>query len=973
MKLLTTLLIMSASGLLLSALLYVLGRLFFRRLSPSIYYYAWLIVLLRFVLPVPSLVPPVENDAASPVQTVVQTMDEELRRPRGVMTGGWTGNPGYVIGDGTQANPSVHSEDFESLEKRVELRRQLTELADIFTEPAFYIAVWLFGFGVYSINALISTRRFRRLLFGELESAENWEYELLKRLCPHRTPALYRCKALSSPILIGLVNPRLILPQKSSSRERLEHILRHELTHYRRGDLLYKHFALLVSALHWFNPFMPLIRQEIERSCELSCDERVLLNMDASGRKSYGETLLRCAADNALPAALAVSSFSVQKRHLKERLEQVLNIKKKGPMAIIASILVLALLCGCGAVAGPAQSGEDAPAPAPTPEPVPAVVTGAEDTPEAKPVDGVEVHSVDTVDEFLSAIGPDRVISMAEGSYVLSMAKDYGSGSSDWYYWREIYDGYELVIRNVTNLSIMSEAPSTAEDPAVLLLTEPRYANVLYLESCADISFGGLSVGHIEGGLCSGGVLYLSACDKVSVDNCKLFGCGTVALQCLDCDGLLVENSRLTDCSNNALSAQYSRAIVIRSCDIDLNGAMPYLFSFSSCEDSIIADCSIGGGNNGQALLYAAGSRNISLLSSQIHDNSFDCLFSLPSGSTVTVDGCEFDYGGRYGNIATENTVIDTEGNILDDAALEAMEHEEIDYEMPGDKVVDYAEGSVHVSTVDELLAAIAPNVTIYLEEGDYDLSSATEYGGYGNDYYSWEERHDGPSLLIFNCDNLSIIGAGKDKSNIYALPRYADVFSFNNCNNLKLSGFTAGHFEEPGYCSGDVIKIQRSEGVKMEELGLFGCGYIGIRASDCKNMSVKDCDIYECTGSGLIIGSCEGFEMEGCTVRDTGSVGMFIRACDGARIIDSGFARLCQDDGSRSSVYAAILSSSNVEVEGCSFFEGEDKSGVVFDNCKSVEVEKCSSDIPGFAFRAYNESGVHIDGVPLENSQGNW
>ena len=214
MKLLTTLLIMSASGLLLSALLYLLGRLFFRRLSPGIYYYAWLIVLLRFVLPVPSLVPPVEKEAASPVQTVAQTMDEELRRPRGVVIGGWTGNPGYVIGDDTPANPNLHSEDFESLEKRVELRRQLSELADIFTEPAFYIAVWAFGFGVYALNALISTRRFRRLLFGELESAENWEYELLKRLCPRRTPALYRCKALSSPILIGLVNPRLILPQK---------------------------------------------------------------------------------------------------------------------------------------------------------------------------------------------------------------------------------------------------------------------------------------------------------------------------------------------------------------------------------------------------------------------------------------------------------------------------------------------------------------------------------------------------------------------------------------------------------------------------------------------------------------------------------------------------------------------------------------------------------------------------------------
>ena len=147
MKFLTTLLIMSASGLLLSALLYIMGRLFFRKLSPSIYYYAWLIVLLRFILPIPSLVPPVEEEVSSPVQTVAHTMAEELRRPRGVVIGYWTGNPGYVIGDDTPANPNLHSEDFETLEKRVELRRSLSELAEIFTEPAFYIAVWAFGFG----------------------------------------------------------------------------------------------------------------------------------------------------------------------------------------------------------------------------------------------------------------------------------------------------------------------------------------------------------------------------------------------------------------------------------------------------------------------------------------------------------------------------------------------------------------------------------------------------------------------------------------------------------------------------------------------------------------------------------------------------------------------------------------------------------------------------------------------------------
>ena len=38
-------------------------------------------------------------------------------------------------------------------------------------------------------------------------------------------------------------------------------------------------------------------------------------------------------------------------------------------------------------------------------------------------------------------------------------------------------------------------------------------------------------------------------------------------------------------------------------------------------------------------------------------------------------------------------------------------------------------DGYIHVSTVDEFLAAIGPSTSIYLEDGVYDLSTASSYG----------------------------------------------------------------------------------------------------------------------------------------------------------------------------------------------------------------------------------------------------
>ena len=58
-----TLLTLTLSGSALALLLLLLRYVFARRMPSTVYYYAWLLVLLRFVLPLPGLVP---APAASP-------------------------------------------------------------------------------------------------------------------------------------------------------------------------------------------------------------------------------------------------------------------------------------------------------------------------------------------------------------------------------------------------------------------------------------------------------------------------------------------------------------------------------------------------------------------------------------------------------------------------------------------------------------------------------------------------------------------------------------------------------------------------------------------------------------------------------------------------------------------------------------------------------------------------------------------
>ena len=96
-------------------------------------------------------------------------------------------------------------------------------------------------------------------------------------------------------MLLGVVRPTIVLPC-GVEEDRLGDILAHELTHARRQDLLYKWFAVAVTSLHWFNPMMIVVRRQLNRACELSCDEAVVKGLDAAGRRHYGETLLAMAA-----------------------------------------------------------------------------------------------------------------------------------------------------------------------------------------------------------------------------------------------------------------------------------------------------------------------------------------------------------------------------------------------------------------------------------------------------------------------------------------------------------------------------------------------------------------------------------------------------------------------------------------------------------------------------------------------------
>lgn len=181
------------------------------------------------------------------------------------------------------------------------------------------------------------------------------------------------------------------------------------------------------------------------------------------------------------------------------------------------------------------------------------------------------------------------------------------------------------------------------------------------------------------------------------------------------------------------------------------------------------------------------------------------------------------------------------------------------------------AQTRVEVSTVDELLAAIAPNTEIILAEGDYDLSKAKGYGKTQADYYYWYQKHDGPELVIANVNNLTIRGSGQDKTTITAIPRYANVLCFNSCSDITVAQLTAGHEKEGGLCSGGVLEFRSANNVSVDRCGLYGCGIYGVIAYSVDTVSITDSEIYECSLGGVEMSNTNNITIKDCVFRDLG------------------------------------------------------------------------------------------------------
>lgn len=307
----------------------ILRRLMKKRYPARMVCVVWAILALRLLIPVQLTLPQAPVQVMPRTSYVVQS-DQTAFRQAGLPV---AQNPARWV-TGTQAQ-TLSAADTGTV--------KTVDITDIL------LTLWLAGVISCILWQGIGYYRLIRSLKGKSRSVERADlHTILQEQCADlvidREIPLRVSAAADCPMLAGFIHPTLYLPDERISRTDAAFIFRHELTHYKHGDLWLKLLLLAARCLHWFNPLVHLIARFAQEDIEAACDDAVVRGHDGAYRRAYGETILRSAIAQAQKRKALVSCFGDDKKTLMRRFEGLFDksVKKRG----VALVVMIALLVG---------------------------------------------------------------------------------------------------------------------------------------------------------------------------------------------------------------------------------------------------------------------------------------------------------------------------------------------------------------------------------------------------------------------------------------------------------------------------------------------------------------------------------------------------------------------------------------------------------------------------------------------------
>jgi len=300
---LTTSLLM---GLIIGAFL-ALRMAFPKALSPKLRYLAWVIILIALVIPVRPLFG--EGLVSIPVQT------QQLATSQA---------PVALPDEGSAAVDQQALAVQESAGFSLSVAGQSLGAVEILVILWAVVAVAILAYHGWRHASFVKlTKRWGNPVTDEDVLAVLRTVQAESGIS--RPIELRKCEFISTSMIVGLFRPMILLPEKDFDADELDLIFRHELIHYKRGDLFVKLLSIIAVSLNWFNPAVYVMNKAMQADCEASCDEAVIVDVGKENRQFYAETIMEMIGHRGNSSTAFSTCFYGSKSGIKSRMESIMN------------------------------------------------------------------------------------------------------------------------------------------------------------------------------------------------------------------------------------------------------------------------------------------------------------------------------------------------------------------------------------------------------------------------------------------------------------------------------------------------------------------------------------------------------------------------------------------------------------------------------------------------------------------------
>ena len=334
----------------LAALLIVLVFGVSRFLSKkySVWWRSWIWLAVSLILLVPVQIPDYWN--VIHIQIPQQVTEERVPAVREEVRVQGQEAAGETL---PTENSLAASESTDLPENTSQFREQGIQMLSVYQMLA---VVWLAAAALYGLYKLLGSyivqRELKRWSMPVPDKSLEMNYQkLCRKMKVSHPPKLWMNAKVTTPLLTGLLRPRIYLPSDRYTWKELELLLSHELSHYRHHDLWYKLLLQLVCIVYWFNPLLHWMRREADQDLEFLCDERIMKDGAHEERMQYNYLLAQTAAQRRNFYGLS-TGFNGSLADLKKRMVNIMRAGKlkKGKFitfCFLAVFVFMNVMTGC--------------------------------------------------------------------------------------------------------------------------------------------------------------------------------------------------------------------------------------------------------------------------------------------------------------------------------------------------------------------------------------------------------------------------------------------------------------------------------------------------------------------------------------------------------------------------------------------------------------------------------------------------